>query len=63
VPPRDPAALAAMIGEALSLSADDRQNLAGRAISHVSARYTREAMCARTIQVYEELTGSPIDRC
>jgi glycosyltransferase involved in cell wall biosynthesis len=55
VPPRDPAALAAMIGEALSLSADDRQNLAGRAIAHVSARYTREAMCARTIQVYEEL--------
>jgi glycosyltransferase involved in cell wall biosynthesis len=55
VPPRDPAALAAAIGEALSLSADDRRNLARRAMAHVSARYTREAMCARTIQVYEEL--------
>ncbi len=55
VPPRDPAALAAAIGEALSLSTDDRRNLADRAIAHVSARYTREAMCARTIQVYEEL--------
>jgi glycosyltransferase involved in cell wall biosynthesis len=55
VPPRDPAALAAAIGEALSLSADDRRNLARRAMAHVSARYTRAAMCARTIQVYEEL--------
>jgi glycosyltransferase involved in cell wall biosynthesis len=55
VPPRDPAALAAAIGEALSLSADDRRNLARRAMAHVSARYTREAMCARTIQAYEEL--------
>ncbi len=55
VPPRDPAALADAIVEALSLSADDRRNLARRAMAHVSARYTREAMCARTIQVYEEL--------
>jgi glycosyltransferase involved in cell wall biosynthesis len=55
VPPRNPTALAAAIGEALSLSADDRRNLGRRAMAHVSARYTREAMCARTIQVYEEL--------
>jgi glycosyltransferase involved in cell wall biosynthesis len=55
VPPRDPAALAAAIGEALSLGADERRNLARCAMAHVSARYTREAMCANTLQVYEEL--------
>jgi glycosyltransferase involved in cell wall biosynthesis len=58
VPPRDPGALAAAIGEALSLSADERQNLARRTAAHIAARYTREAMCARTIRVYEELLFS-----
>ena len=26
-----------------------------RAITHVAGRYSRQAMCARTIEVYEEL--------
>jgi glycosyltransferase involved in cell wall biosynthesis len=47
VPPRDPAGLARAIGEALSLGASE--------IAHVASRFTREAMCARTIEVYEEL--------
>ena len=55
VPPRDPAALAAAIGEALSLGAGERDALARRASAHVAAHFTREAMCARTIDVYEEL--------
>jgi len=55
VPPRDPAALAAAIGEALSLATDERQKLAHRARAHIAAEFTREAMCARTIAVYEEL--------
>jgi glycosyltransferase involved in cell wall biosynthesis len=55
VPVRDPAALAAAIGEALSLGADERERLARRAIAHVKARFTHQAMCARTIEVYEEL--------
>jgi glycosyltransferase involved in cell wall biosynthesis len=54
-PPRDPAALAGAIGQALSLSASERLVLAERTIAHVARRFTREAMCARTIQVYEEL--------
>jgi glycosyltransferase involved in cell wall biosynthesis len=54
-PPRDPAAIAAAIGEALALAADERRQLAERSIAHVAARYTSEAMCARTIRVYEEL--------
>jgi glycosyltransferase involved in cell wall biosynthesis len=55
VPPRDPAALAAAIAEALSLATDERQKLARRARAHIAAEFTREAMCARTIAVYEEL--------
>jgi glycosyltransferase involved in cell wall biosynthesis len=55
VPPREPAALAAAIGEALSINVEERQQLAKRSIAHIATRYTRQAMCARTIQVYEEL--------
>jgi glycosyltransferase involved in cell wall biosynthesis len=55
VPPRDPAALAEAIGEALSLSPEARALLAERAMGHIAARFTREAMCADTIAVYEEL--------
>jgi glycosyltransferase involved in cell wall biosynthesis len=55
VPARDPAALAAAIGAALSLGSGERSLLAKRAISHIAANFTHEAMCARTIEVYEEL--------
>jgi glycosyltransferase involved in cell wall biosynthesis len=55
VPPRDPAAIAAAIGEALGLAAHERRQLAERSIAHIAARYTSEAMCAGTIRVYEEL--------
>jgi len=55
VPPREPEALAAAIGEALSLSMREREALAKRAIAHVEAHFARETMCARTIEVYEEL--------
>jgi glycosyltransferase involved in cell wall biosynthesis len=55
VPPRDPVALASAIDEALSLGAKERECLARRAITHVAAHFTREAMCARTIKVYQEL--------
>ncbi|MBV8505775.1 MAG: glycosyltransferase family 4 protein [Alphaproteobacteria bacterium] len=55
VPPRAPAALAAAIGEALSLRAGEREALARRARAHIAAYFTREMMCARTMEVYEEL--------
>jgi glycosyltransferase involved in cell wall biosynthesis len=55
VPPRDPIALAAAIGTALSLTSSERRCLAQRTIAHVASRFTRESMCARTIEVYEEL--------
>jgi glycosyltransferase involved in cell wall biosynthesis len=55
VPPRDPGRLAEAINEALSLGENERLLLARRTIAHVASRYTRQAMCARTIEVYEEL--------
>jgi glycosyltransferase involved in cell wall biosynthesis len=55
VPVRDPASLAAAIGEALSLGAEERAHLATRAVGRIAAHFSREVMCARTIEVYEEL--------
>ncbi len=55
VPPRDPGALAGALGEALALGAAAREALARRAIAHVAGGFTREIMCARTIDLYEEL--------
>ena len=55
VPARDPAALAIGISEALSLSASERERFACSTIAHVAAQFSHEAMCARTIAVYEEL--------
>jgi glycosyltransferase involved in cell wall biosynthesis len=55
VPPRRPAALAAALGEALALPAEERQRLGERARAHVAANFTHAAMCARTIEVYDEL--------
>ena len=43
------------IDEALALGESERQHFARRTIAHVATRYTRQAMCARTIEVYEEL--------
>jgi glycosyltransferase involved in cell wall biosynthesis len=58
VPPREPPALAIAINEALALGRDERQQLGRRAIAHIATNFTREAMCARTIEVYEELFSS-----
>ena len=56
VPPRAPAALAAAIGAALALGPEERASLARHATAHIiGSDFTAEAMCARTIAVYEEL--------
>src|SRR6266550_8127403 len=55
VPPRDPAALALAIDEALALDQDARAAFARRTRAQVASGYTRDIMCARTIEVYEEL--------
>ena len=55
VPSRNPVALAGGINEALSLSFGERERFARRTIAHVASHFSREVMCARTIEVYEEL--------
>jgi glycosyltransferase involved in cell wall biosynthesis len=55
VPPSDSAVLAAAIGAALALDEDARASFGRHARAQVAAGYTREIMCERTIEVYEEL--------
>jgi glycosyltransferase involved in cell wall biosynthesis len=58
VPPGDDGALAAALREALALDPAARERLAARAIAHIGARFTREAMCRRTLAVYEEVLAA-----
>jgi glycosyltransferase involved in cell wall biosynthesis len=54
--PGDPPALAAAIGAALALGPAEQAAFARHARAQLAAAgYTREQMCARTIDVYEEL--------
>ena len=55
VAPGDANALARALEDALALDADQREQLAGRAIAHVRANFTRDLMCARTLDVYCEV--------
>jgi glycosyltransferase involved in cell wall biosynthesis len=55
VPPSNPAGLAAGVNEALSLRFAEREQFARRTRTHVASHFSREVMCARTIEVYEEL--------
>jgi len=54
-PPGDPAGLAASLAAALKLDADQREALAAAAMEHVRANFTREGMCAATLDVYREV--------
>jgi glycosyltransferase involved in cell wall biosynthesis len=54
-PPRDPAALAATLAAALALDPLAREALAAEAIAHARANFSKDAMCARTLAVYDEL--------
>lgn len=51
-------ALAQAIDEALSLPVAERELLAPAAIANVRVRFTKDAMCQRTLLVYRELVGS-----
>ena len=55
VPPGDTIALATAIDHALRLDPTARDAFAHRARAHIAHGFTREAMCARYIDVYEEL--------
>ena len=60
VPPGDTKALAEAIKHALKMPEDERQALTARARAHVTEKFSVEAMCAKTLAVYERLlTGQP----
>lgn len=55
VPPGDKNALAEALNEALSLSEDKRQDIATRSINSVRESFSKATMCAKTLEVYEEV--------
>jgi glycosyltransferase involved in cell wall biosynthesis len=55
VPPNDPDSLAQALAAALSLTEEQQDAVAERAIEFVNSRYTKERMCAATLDVYAEL--------
>jgi len=55
VPPGDKAALANALREALGLSKEARQDFAERTVKSVRENFSKDAMCAKTLRVYEEV--------
>jgi glycosyltransferase involved in cell wall biosynthesis len=58
VPPAHPPRRAEAIAGALRLGEAERVALGARAIAHVRAAFTKDAMCARTLDVYAEVLRS-----
>lgn len=57
VPPGDADALAAAIDKVLSLDSAARSTLAGKAIANVRDNFSKASMCAKTLDVYDEVLG------
>jgi glycosyltransferase involved in cell wall biosynthesis len=53
--PGDAESLAEAIGRAMSLGADAREVVARRAMANVRANFSKEMMCAKTLEVYGEI--------
>jgi glycosyltransferase involved in cell wall biosynthesis len=60
-PPDDPDALAEAIRKALALAPDARRAIAERAQAHIAENFSKEAMCAKTLAVYDEVLALPPD--
>jgi len=58
VPPADPERLAEAIAAVLRLNEAERVALAGREVAHVRHAFTKDAMCARTLAIYEEVLAA-----
>lgn len=54
-PPGDAEALAATLKRVLAIGAEARQALAERAIQHVRQNFSKDAMCDKTLDVYNEV--------
>jgi glycosyltransferase involved in cell wall biosynthesis len=59
VPPGYADELARALRAALSMSGEERDSAARRAIAHIHDNYTKTRMCERTLKVYAELTTPP----
>jgi glycosyltransferase involved in cell wall biosynthesis len=59
-PPRDVAALARRIGQALALTPVERNAIGARARAHVAGKFMLERMQGATLAVYDELLGSDL---
>jgi glycosyltransferase involved in cell wall biosynthesis len=57
VPPGDADALAQALRTALTMTSEDRDTVAQRAIAHVRKNFTKQKMCAATLDIYAELLG------
>ncbi|HLN24961.1 MAG TPA: glycosyltransferase family 4 protein [Patescibacteria group bacterium] len=57
VPPNDPEAMAVALERILDMAPERRTIMAEEAIAFVRENFTRELMCARTLDVYAEVLG------
>lgn len=57
VPPGDPDALAEAIDQVIGLTPAQRMSVAERCRAHVRAHFGRDTMCAKTLDVYNEVLG------
>lgn len=55
VPPGEPDALAVALEQALALTTSEREAMAERSMAHVHENFDKNAMCAKTMVVYNEL--------
>ena len=55
VPPGEPDALAVALEQALALTTSEREAMAERSMAHVHEHFDKNAMCAKTMVVYNEL--------
>lgn len=57
VPPGDPDALAGALDRAIRLTPSQRMSIAKQGRAHVGAHFSRDIMCAKTLDVYNEVLG------
>jgi glycosyltransferase involved in cell wall biosynthesis len=58
VPPADPAALAAAIQKALSLTEEQRHAIAYAAEQHARGKFAKDTMCAKTLALYQAVVAA-----
>jgi len=52
-------ALATALDRILAMNAAERATMAAAGIGHVHRHFSRELMCARTLEVYAEVLAAP----